>query len=88
MIFSIDLVYYEMQLLHFKLFNTICMHQFGWLLERGGLFFKFASEGGGTKKGDSLRKRWVWVCVCVCVCVCVGGGGWVPTLEETVYVFC
>ena len=68
------------------------MHQFGWLLERGGLFFKFASEGGGTKKGDSLRKRCVCV-VCVCVCVGVGvgvgvGGGWVPTLEETVYVFC
>ena len=48
------------------------MHQFGWLLERGGLFFKFASEGGGTKKGDSLRKRCVCcVCVCVCVYVCV-----------------
>ena len=57
------------------------MHQFGWLLERGGLFFKFASEGGGTKKGDSLRKR----CVC-CVCVWVWEGvGFEPWKKLCMY---
>ena len=68
-IFSIDLVQYETQHLHFKVFVTNYMHQFGWLSERGGQLFKFASERGGvpTNEGGSLRKggfqpwRKLWV---------------------------
>ena len=70
MIFSIGLVQYKTQHLHFKVFLTIYMYQFGWLFERG--VFKFASEGGGYPEkvrgrggGGFLRK------------------GGVPTLVET-----
>ena len=52
MMFSIDLVQYETQHLHFKVFLTICMHQFGWISERGGNFLNLLQKEGG-----SLRKR-------------------------------
>ena len=35
------------------------MHQFGWLSERKGNFYKFASERGGSQKGGSIRKEGV-----------------------------
>ena len=57
----------------FKVFLTTYMHQFGWLSERGGQLFKFASERGGyPERGGgvgSLRK------------------GGVPTLEETMFTY-
>ena len=37
--------------LHFKVFLTIYMHQFGWLSERGGNFLNLLQKEGGTQKG-------------------------------------
>ena len=58
------------------MFLTICRHQFGWISERGGKLFKFASERRGyPERGGSPQKR--------------GGSqggvgrGGVPTLQET-----
>ena len=58
MIFPINLVQCEMELLHFKVFHTVCMHQFGWLLERRGNFSNLLQKEGGTQKGGGvLQKR-------------------------------
>ena len=43
--------------LHFKVFLTIYLHQFGWFSERGGNFLNLLQKEGGTQKGrGSLRK--------------------------------
>ena len=51
--------------LHFKVFLTIYMHQFGWLSERGGNFLNLLQkEGGSLRKGgfQPWRKLWeVWL---------------------------
>ena len=68
MIFSIDFAWYETQHLHFKVFLTIYMHQFGWLSEKAGNFLNLLQKEGGTQKrggGVPSEKREV------------------PTLEET-----
>ena len=60
-----------MLLLHFKAFHTICMHQFGWLSERGGKFLNLLQKEGVPRKWGFPQKK---------------GVGWasgVPTLEET-----
>ena len=44
------------------------MHQFGWISERGGKILNLLQKLGLPRTGGSLRK---------------GGGGGVPTLEET-----
>ena len=40
-----------MQLLHFKVSHKVCMHQFGWLSERGGNFLNLFQKECGTQKG-------------------------------------
>ena len=45
-----------MQLLHFKVFHTICMHQFGWLSERGGNFLNLLQKEGVPRKGLASEK--------------------------------
>ena len=40
-----------MQLRHFKVSHTICMHQFGWLSERRGNFLNLFQKECGTQKG-------------------------------------
>ena len=58
MMFSIDLVYYETYHLHFKLFLTICMHEFGWLSEIGVTFqICFRKRGFPQKRRDSNPKE-------------------------------
>ena len=34
------------------MFLTSCMHQFGWLTERGGNFLNLLKKEGGTQKGE------------------------------------
>ena len=42
-----------MELLHFKEFRTIYMHQIGWFSERGDNFLNLVQkEGEGTQKGE------------------------------------
>ena len=40
-----------MQLLYFKVFHTICMHQFGSLSERGGNVLNLLQKEGVPRKG-------------------------------------
>ena len=54
MIFSVDLVWYKTQHLHFKLFY---IYQFGWLSERWGNFLNLLQKEGVPKKGGFLQKR-------------------------------
>ena len=69
MIFSIDLVQYKTQHLHFKVFLTIYMHQFGRFSERGGNFLNLLQKEGVPRKGEFPQKR----------------GRGVSTLEETMF---
>ena len=39
------------------MFLTIYMHQFEWLLERGGNFFNLLQKEGGTQKGGGLPQK-------------------------------
>ena len=71
MIFSIDLVQYEMQQLHFKVFLTIYMHQFGWLSEREGNFLNLLQKDGLPRQGGFPHKG--------------GGVGWVGSNPEGNY---
>ena len=41
-----------MQQLHFKVFLTIYMHQFGWLSERGVNFLNLLQKEGVPRKGS------------------------------------
>ena len=55
MVFLIDLGYYEMEHLHFKVFLTIYMHQFGLLSERGGNFLNLLQKEEGTQKRGGFQ---------------------------------
>ena len=57
MIFSIDLLQFETQHLHFKVFLTIYMHQFGWLSERGGNFLNLLQKEGVSRKGGVFPQK-------------------------------
>ena len=49
----------DLKLLHFKVFHTICMHQFGWPSKRAGIYFFFnllQKEGGTQKEGVPSEK--------------------------------
>ena len=69
-IFSIDLVQYETQHLHFKMFLTIYMHQFEWLSERGGNFLIcFRKRGFPQKRRGSPTLGETMLLLLQCLCL-------------------